>query len=283
MNVGNEQPSAGSPRALKPHELRELQKIELGILLDVQATCERLGLRFYLGEGTLLGAIRHNGFIPWDDDVDLLMPRADFDRFVSEAPRQLGERYAVQHASTVPGFWSPLIKVRLIDKSTPFSQSNIAHLTDQNGPLVDIFPLDYVPKNHGLALHLQSLWVRGFRSMLVLCLGVKPATTPLRRLSRLLGRIFGPSRLHRALALGFTAHRHKGQLPYLANFGSYRPLPGQVLPRDVYGQPGTVTFENHLFPAPHQPLAVLAANYGDYRTPIPPKDGTDAHEFVVRR
>ena len=59
-----------------PFSLRELQLAELAILREVDALCRRHGLTYYLGEGSLLGAIRHRGFIPWDDDLDILMPRA---------------------------------------------------------------------------------------------------------------------------------------------------------------------------------------------------------------
>ena len=61
----------------KEASLRELQQIELGILLDFDAFCKKHHLTYFLGEGTLLGAVRHQGFIPWDDDVDVLMPRAE--------------------------------------------------------------------------------------------------------------------------------------------------------------------------------------------------------------
>ena len=79
-------------------------ELELGILLDVKRVCEALGIEFFLGEGTLLGAVRHQGFIPWDDDIDLLMRRSEYERFLRRAPPLLAPKYAVQHASTVKGW-----------------------------------------------------------------------------------------------------------------------------------------------------------------------------------
>lgn len=68
---------------LTDEQRTKVQQLELTILLEVDRLCKRHGLHYGLCHGTLLGAIRHNGFIPWDDDIDIAMPRPDFDRFVS--------------------------------------------------------------------------------------------------------------------------------------------------------------------------------------------------------
>ena len=68
---------------MKAIEEKELKQIQLEILCDVAAFCEKHGLRYYLAYGTLLGAVRHKGYIPWDDDIDIHMPRPDYEKFIS--------------------------------------------------------------------------------------------------------------------------------------------------------------------------------------------------------
>ena len=66
----------------KQLSLDEIKQVELQILIEFRQICDALGLRYYLSGGTLLGAIRHKGFIPWDDDIDLAMPRSDFNKLI---------------------------------------------------------------------------------------------------------------------------------------------------------------------------------------------------------
>ncbi len=77
--------------------LRKLQKIEADILQVVSKICDEEQIRYYLSSGTLLGAVRHQGFIPWDDDIDIMIPRPDYERFLRVASEKLPPYLALCH------------------------------------------------------------------------------------------------------------------------------------------------------------------------------------------
>lgn len=92
--------------------LRDLQLCEFGILKDIKRVCEENHITYYLSSGTLLGAVRHKGFIPWDDDIDIEMPYPDYLRFVAVAQEALGPGYFLQNRDTDPAFCGLFSKVR---------------------------------------------------------------------------------------------------------------------------------------------------------------------------
>ena len=84
--------------------LKRLQKAELSILLAISDVCEAGGISWWMDAGTALGAMRHGGFIPWDDDIDIGMLRSDYDRFLEVAPRLLPEGFSLHTARDTKGF-----------------------------------------------------------------------------------------------------------------------------------------------------------------------------------
>ena len=94
--------------------LRKLQLTQLEILTEVVRICHSNKLRYYLIGGTLLGAIRHKGFIPWDDDLDIAMPRKDFVKFISICRTELNSRYFLHYYTTDFNYYLPFAKVRKV-------------------------------------------------------------------------------------------------------------------------------------------------------------------------
>ena len=87
---------AAKSAPLSPEVLRTAHRLMLKILKEVHRVCEENGIRYFLSDGTLIGAVRHNGFIPWDDDIDISMLRSDYDRFCKIAPEKLGAYYCLK-------------------------------------------------------------------------------------------------------------------------------------------------------------------------------------------
>ena len=123
-------------------KLRQVQRIGLDMLCEVKRICEKHGLKYYLFYGTMLGAVRHQGFIPWDDDVDIAMPRQDYDSFLEIAKRELAERYFLETMESETGrFYGGYSKLR--DSYTTAINIMRDWEKDYNkGLFIDILPLD---------------------------------------------------------------------------------------------------------------------------------------------
>ena len=107
---------------MKKETLIKLHKSELKILDEIDRICKKNNIKYFFMGGSLLGAVRHQGFIPWDDDIDLAMPRKDYDLFVSIAPSQLSKDFLLDDISTNPNYCLVFSKVRL--KNSVFEERN---------------------------------------------------------------------------------------------------------------------------------------------------------------
>ena len=121
--------------------LRRLQLTQLEMLKDIKKVCDKHGIRYFLSSGTLLGAVRHKGFIPWDDDLDLDMFRSDYEKFLNIAQKELGKQYFVQDWDTDNCYGFPFAKV--LKEGTMLQEAVTEGTGVRDGIFIDIFPLDF--------------------------------------------------------------------------------------------------------------------------------------------
>lgn len=128
---------------MKEISVEESKKIELNILKDVASYCEKNNIRYYLAYGTLIGAIRHKGFIPWDDDIDIVMPRPDYEKFISEFSKK--NEYCNLKLVTPYDENSIYTFSKVIDVNTVKIESGVRYTEEYLGIDIDVFPMDGQP------------------------------------------------------------------------------------------------------------------------------------------
>jgi len=248
----------------------QIQERGLEMMKFFDEICRREKLTYWLSGGTLLGAVRHKGFIPWDDDVDLMMPRPDYDKLVAAADRLSTQRYAFAHPMVQKDYGIPWM--RLLDCGTHVKLSNFIRFSPDS-LFADIFPVDALPANPRLC---KLFFTRSrLRHILWKC-SRKTNVWPNERLKALkraltfFTRIIPPNTYARWLdhfcARGdYESARFVG-VAIVNNYGSRERMPRAVIEKTVY-----LPFCDGEFPAPAGWNTYLCNLYGDYMQ-LPPEE-----------
>ena len=131
---------------IESESLELLHAVQLDLLVKFDSLCKKHNLAYFLDSGTALGAVRHGGFIPWDDDVDVGMPRDDYDRLIAIGMKGLPGNLFLQTTETDPAYVMPFAKIRLGNTVFPDKGKNFKNLK-YKCIYIDVFPFDKVPEN----------------------------------------------------------------------------------------------------------------------------------------
>lgn len=265
--------------------IEKLHEVDLEIVKEVVRVCNENGLIYYMSGGTLLGAVRHHGFIPWDDDIDLAMPRDDYEKFLKIAPGLLPNNLQIVNYRTDSKYQYYITRVRDID--TKVEEIRIGNEYRYTNASIDIFPLDGTPNN----LILRKMYffrVMMHRALMSLC--YKDSIDRSRKRSGIekiflsimekipIEKIFDPYKEKCKIDKMMRKHKVKDSNNIGCLMGAYRT--NQIVPKRFFGEGKMYDFECIQLRGPELYDEYLKQMYGDYMK-IPPKSSQKIHFKIV--
>lgn len=256
----------------------DIRKIQLEIMDFIDTLCREKGIRYSLSGGTLLGAVRHKGYIPWDDDIDIFMLRPDYECFVSEVMQSGNTRYRILSPFMDDAYYYPFAK--LCDSQTQIMERNDCPLHEM-GVYVDIFPVDGLPNDKK---QRKCYWnrIRILKRLNTMVYQKKAAgenfiKQTFRSVMFVLFRLMRPNCLAKYLnALSTKYDVEKSEFVAVSVFGYGEK---EQLPVSVFSEFGDIPFEQKQYMAIKNYDLYLSSIYGDYMT-LPPVEQRQAkHEF----
>lgn len=241
----------------------EMKSVQLEILEQISLFCKSKGLKFFLSYGSLLGAVRHQGYIPWDDDIDIAMPRPDFDIFIRQF-NDFSTVYKVRYIKNDPKY--PYLCAKVEKVSTELKEP--VKIYYSIGVNVDVFCINGASSNllvaysysilarligAGFSLKIMNYTNRGIFKNIIFTLGkVLLFPFPIS---------FSPKIIE---CIGKRNDYEKSK--YVANF-AYSLGKREVVLKEVYGEPSLLWFEGKKYPCPQEWHTLLRSFFGDYMTP----------------
>ena len=257
--------------------IKEEQQAELEVMKELHSFCVKHGLRYVLGYGTLLGAVRHKGFIPWDNDMDILMPRADVNKLVElNKSEPIGRNIRLFHYTTDANYHYPII--RACNTKTLVQPTYLREQIDDMGVWVDVFPIDGYIKSK---LFFQKPLRKFYLKMMNATMYVPDSESGFKAsLRRSIIKLF-PNK----------NHRYERKLSSLCARSGYDsaetvcvlceeepPFEKQIMAREDVENPELVPFEDAEFFIPRNADKYLTLQYGDYMQ-LPPEEDRMTHSI----
>ena len=256
----------------------ELKSFQLEMLKKVADFCESRNLAYYLAYGTLLGAVRHKGYIPWDDDIDIVMPRKDYDVFLNTFNGQISN-LMVAAPELYPGYYAPYANV--YDDRTLLEEDIVSHCGFRIGVKIDIFPLDYVPSDKQL---YSGMWRRSKSDTQKLFVKTKKLSYGsvieriklfIKKMQYLFYSVKSIQKHHLELIEDCKSQSDDKFVDVIAI--TWRRE--QITPADYYYPASQLFFEGYEFNVPNEYDKVLRIIYGDYMQLPPESERTAKHCF----
>lgn len=258
---------------------KKIWQIQIGLIEELARVCECYHLRYFASNGTLLGAVRHGGFIPWDDDVDIVMPRPDYQKLIEISQEEFSAPFHLHTPENGIGYYRSYIRLRN-SRTTAIPMKDL-NSRDNNGIFIDIFPMDGCSSGKFFR-KWHFLLITGYSAM---------ANTYTYYPD------FDTHRFFRTMLYFFSKiyckiHGYKGLLQRIENLRSRIPYDSAeeiyvithgrqclVFPRVFYEETKQMAFEYIKLPVPTAYDEVLKKHYGDYKK-LPPVEKRGQHHSI---
>ncbi len=256
--------------------LKKLQQTELDILDEFVRVCDENKINYFFVGGTLLGAVRHHGFIPWDDDIDLGMMRKDYEKFLSIAPSKLKSKFKLRNPKLDKKYYLPFSKI--INTKTKIITINSANYDDDyNCIWIDLFPFDCIKKVNWLIKVRNKLIILFSKIISFKTLKLKKKNIIFNFLI-FLCRII-PNKLLFKLIFLLQGKNLTKESNVIAFFSAYSDINRNLFKYDDIFPLKKINFEGKEYNVPNNYDAILKTTYGDYMK-IPPKEEQITHNPI---
>lgn len=253
---------------LNPEELRRMQLIQLEMLEEFDRICTKYNIKYIIDSGTLLGAVRHKGFIPWDDDVDVSMLRGEYEKFCEICEDEINSsKYFFQNHDTDSEYrWG---YSKILRKNTTYIRLGQEHMKMRKGVFIDIFPMDGVPKNYFLWWIQKKLCFCARKIMWSEVGKIRSENKGKRIWFKIINLI--PLKVAHGI-INFWPKRIKEERSEYVNCSSiegYSDFYGRELKRKYYIERKQIEFEGKMFWAPKDTDGWLSTVYGSNYMQLP--------------
>lgn len=262
--------------------LPKLHNCQMIIAREIKRICDENNIKYFIIAGTLLGAVRHGGFIPWDDDMDIGMLREDYEKFIKIAKTDLGEDFFLQTTETDENYGFPFAKILL--KGTVLVEAS-AGSNAKKGIFVDVFPFEYIPDSDELReKHNKSTYFYKRLLLAKLNYNVAAKNEYVKRTVYFILKIMASFYSHDKLVdkLESEITRYNGtKTADIVNIGGAYGYKKETIKSEWVRETVEIPFEDMTISAPVDYIKYLEKFYGDYMTP-PPEDKRYNRHSVIK-
>ena len=263
---------------MKTEITKKIQKLEIEIIKEIDRIAKKYNINYFLIAGSLIGCIRNGGFIPWDDDLDISMPRKDYEKFIEVCKYELNDRFILDSRENNIYYYRLAAKVRI--KNTKYIQDDLINYKGNQGIWVDILPLDDAKNKNNFDLKIQSAVKSLIEVTIEKKVGVDISNKSIwKKIVVFIFSIFSIKKLNNLQKKIMTKNNNKNY-EYFVNLSSRYGYKKYIYKKSDWLPTKNKKFENINLPVPNNYDLILKGVYGNYMK-IPPKEKQYIHNPIL--